>query len=620
MTQEIVDHVWQSTLFAGAAFLVSLMLRPNRAQSRYWVWFAASTKFLIPFSLLVGLGTRIPHRVAPQPIRSAWVAALQEFSQPLTLPSVTPPAAVSGRPLSHVDLVAACSVVWACGFAAVVIGWLFRWRRIHVVRSSARAMNVPTSLPIPVPVMSAPDLIEPGVFGILRPVLLLPDGISDQLNQTQLDAILAHEFCHVRRRDNLTAAIHMAVQSIFWFHPVTWWIGARLVAERERACDEEVLHGGCKANVYAESILAICRLYLASPLACISGVTGSNLKRRIEEIMRNRNVVGLNLGKKLVLAGAGMASLVVPMVIGALNAPAFQAQETQDWQTRAGGKMAFDVASVKLSKGPFVSPNFPINVGEAYRPTGGSFRADFPLWTYIQFAYKIAPAEDQSREILAHLPKWATIDRYSIDARGSANATKDQMRLMVQSLLAERFRLAVHFEMKEAAVFNLTLAKSGTVGPKLRPHAEGPPCDAAGFALSASTAARVIRGDATAGPENFPDMCDAFAVIRKAGGALMLVGYRNATMDMLAASVTGIVGEGRPVIDKTGLSGRFDFTMEWAPQTNSASPPDAPTTASEPLGPTSLQALRDQLGLKLESARGPVRILVIDRVERPSAN
>ena len=108
--------------------------------------------------------------------------------------------------------------------------------------------------------MSAPDLIEPGIVGVLRPVLLLPEGIAEQLNQTQLDAILAHEFCHVRRKDNLTATIHMAVQAIFWFHPLTWWIGARLVDERERACDEEVLRRGCKPNVYAESILAICRV------------------------------------------------------------------------------------------------------------------------------------------------------------------------------------------------------------------------------------------------------------------------------------------------------------------------------------------------------------------------
>jgi uncharacterized protein (TIGR03435 family) len=313
-----------------------------------------------------------------------------------------------------------------------------------------------------------------------------------------------------------------------------------------------------------------------------------------------------------------MAALVVPIVIGALNAPAIQAQDAPDWQTKAGGKMAFEVASVKLSKGPFVSPNVPLNAGEAYRPTGGYFRADFPLWTYIQFAYKISPAEEQSREILAHLPKWATADRYRIDARGAGNATKDQMRLMVQSLLAERFKLAAHFETREVAVFTLTLVKAGALGPKLRPHAEGPSCDPA--ALDGPTPARVIRGDAAAGPENFPPMCDSFAVIRKPGGALMLGGYRNATMDMVAASLAGFVGEGRPVIDKTGLGGRFDFTMEWAPETTAAPPSDAPTAPSDPAGPTPREALRDQLGLKLESTKGPAQILVIDRVERPSEN
>lgn len=100
--------------------------------------------------------------------------------------------------------------------------------------------------------------------------------------------------------------------------------------------------------------------------------------------------------------------------------------------------------------------------------------------------------------------------------------------------------MAAHFETKDAAVFNLTVAKSGTLGPKLRPHAEGPPCDAA--ALSAPTSARVIRGDAPASPETFPPMCDSFAIIRKSGGALMLAGYRNATMDMVAASLAGFVG------------------------------------------------------------------------------
>ena len=394
--------------------------------------------------------------------------------------------------------------------------------------------------------------------------------------------------------------------------------GTRLFDERERACDEEVLHLGCNPAVYAESILAVCRWYLSSPVACVSGVTRSKLKGRIESIMGNRSVVGLTPWKKLALGTAGLAALAVPVAIGVLNTLVIRAQ-VSDWQTAAGGKMTFDVASVKLSKGTFVPPNIPINAGEAYRPTGGYFKADFPVWTYIQFAYKISPAEEQSRDILSHLPKWVAEERYSIEARAAGNPTKDQMRLMMQSLLADRFHLVAHFETKEVPVFTLVLVKPGTPGPMLRSHADAPSCDPAA-SLSAPTSTQVIRGDKPASTANFPPVCDSFALIRKSGGALMLAGYRNATMDMLAASLARIVGRGRPLIDKTGLTGRFDFTLEWAPESNSAAPPDSAATPTEPVGLTPLQALHDQLGLKLESTRGRLPILVVVTVDRPSEN
>src|SRR6266576_923925 len=77
--------------------------------------------------------------------------------------------------------------------------------------------------------------------------------------------MLAHELWHVQRRDNLAAAVHMLVEAVFWFHPLLWWLGARLVEERERACDEEVLEMGKERQVYAESILKICEFCVESP-------------------------------------------------------------------------------------------------------------------------------------------------------------------------------------------------------------------------------------------------------------------------------------------------------------------------------------------------------------------
>ena len=132
------------------------------------------------------------------------------------------------------------------------------------------------------------------MFGILRPVLLWPRDIDMRLDDAQVHAILAHELAHVRRRDNLTAAMHMFVEAVFWFHPLVWWIGARLVDERERACDEEVVRLGNDPHVYAESILKTCQFYVESPLTCVPGVTGSDLKKRIERIMSHRP--GTSLG------------------------------------------------------------------------------------------------------------------------------------------------------------------------------------------------------------------------------------------------------------------------------------------------------------------------------------
>jgi len=169
-------------------------------------------------------------------------------------------------------------------------------------------------------------MLEPGVVGLLRPILLLPEGIVERLTPSQLEAVLGHELCHVRRHDNLSAAIHMIVEAVFWFHPLVWWIGARLVEERERACDEGVLRLGSEPRVYAQAILNVCKYYLESPLVCVSGITSSDLKKRIDKIMAHHFVQNLSLTKKFLLAIGGLAAVVAPIAIGLLNAPAGHAQ------------------------------------------------------------------------------------------------------------------------------------------------------------------------------------------------------------------------------------------------------------------------------------------------------
>ena len=137
----------------------------------------------------------------------------------------------------------------------------------------------------PVRLLLSSSGMEPGIFGIVRPVLLWPAGLSDRLDDVQIEAIMAHEIEHVRRHDNLTSAIHAFVEAIFWFHPLVRWMTAKLNEERERACDERVLEQNSRPEAYAESILKVCSFCMEPAAACVSGVSGADLKSRILRIM-----------------------------------------------------------------------------------------------------------------------------------------------------------------------------------------------------------------------------------------------------------------------------------------------------------------------------------------------
>ncbi|HEX4322378.1 MAG TPA: TIGR03435 family protein [Acidobacteriaceae bacterium] len=284
--------------------------------------------------------------------------------------------------------------------------------------------------------------------------------------------------------------------------------------------------------------------------------------------------------------------------------------------------MSFDVASIRRSKpGEFTPPSFPLSSDDAYRPTGGLFTADFPLDVYIEFAYKIQLTREQRNVVFAHLPKWATEDNFEIHARAPASLakepTKDQMRLMMQSLLTERFGLALHFETQQGSVLALTLIKPGKTGPKLRPHSEGPPCAPSAPPSGAIPPSK--SGDV------YPPICDAYMANSQPNHAILL-GSRNTTMDLIAVSLTTIEDLGRPVVDRTGLTGKFDFTLEWTPEADR--PSSLPSAAGSPgsaalpdtRGTSFQEALKEQLGLKLESARAPLQVPVIDHIEAPSEN
>ncbi|HEY2069894.1 MAG TPA: M56 family metallopeptidase [Rhizomicrobium sp.] len=350
----LFDHLWQSTLFAGVLGLLTLAFRRNGAAVRYGLWFAASVKFLLPFSALIALGGYLFRPLAPAytapPVFYRMAGVAQPFSD---AHSVIVAPVTTGLPV-----MAILFGVWFCGFAALTGVWLVRWARLNAVVRAAR--DIPIASPLPA--KASPALLEPGLVGIWRPVLLLPEGILQRLSPPEMLAIEAHERCHFHRGDNLTAAIHMLIANIFWFHPLLWWLGARLVEERERACDESVLGAGNDPKTYADSILKVCRFYVHSPLACAAGVSGANLKQRLEMIMENRATLRLNAIKKGLLATVAATAIAVPVFVGLASSGAAQdngsvTQERLAEQRQPRKEVAIDAAQFDKLAGYYrISP------------------------------------------------------------------------------------------------------------------------------------------------------------------------------------------------------------------------------------------------------------------------
>jgi hypothetical protein len=301
--------------------------------------------------------------------------------------------------------------------------------------------------------------------------LIWPEGVSERLEDAHLETILAHEVWHVRRRDNLSSAIHMAVEALFWFHPLVWWLGAQLLEERERACDEAVVELGSDREIYAESILKICEFCVESPLACVSGVTGADLKKRMAHIMNASIVRKLDFSRKLLLSAAGLLTVVMPIFFGLVNATPIRAQ-TQSESAAAGApdleSHGFESASIK----PHKSSSAVEMSRVSFTPYGFS-ATNVTLQTLIRDVYRVQESQ------ISGAPNWLNSDRYDIEARMEKSVADELRKLdpyqslperqrMLQALMEDHFKLTLHRETKDLPVYALAIAekRSQTSGGK----------------------------------------------------------------------------------------------------------------------------------------------------------
>jgi uncharacterized protein (TIGR03435 family) len=316
-----------------------------------------------------------------------------------------------------------------------------------------------------------------------------------------------------------------------------------------------------------------------------------------------------------------VAILVFPIVIGAIIVPVnaqvssknARSMEKPDWEVAAGNRLTFEVATVKSNKSDD-SPkvNFTLGPGAVYANTGGQFLAsNISLLDYIRFAYKLA--DGQVEIMRASAPNWIATTRFDIQAKSEIpNPTKDQMRLMMQSLLTERFKLVVHSEMRELSVLALVLVKSGKLGPQLRPHSpEDSTCSSVVAPMNQNSEPKLAL--------EIPTVCGGLVSVGvPSAPSHVRVGGRGVSLALVAAHLGEMGHYDRPIVDQTGLSGTFDLVLEWGPDSAS----DSPNSPIHDDGQSILQeALKDQLGLKLERKKTPSTVLLIDHLdEQPTAN
>lgn len=508
----LANHLWQSTLFLGIVACLMSFLKKNNARVRYCLWLAASAKFMVPFALLTVAGAQLPW-----PVRSAdgsdmlstagrMVARITNFggtgATPLIVHTVNP---------GDVVLIA-LGVIWLAGTLALAARSLLLFRRVHqTLRESSQ-----TSLPFVIPARSSSSQLVPAVVGVFRPTLLLPQGIEERLAPEEMRAVLAHEECHVLWHDNLAAAFHMVVEAVFWFNPFIWWLSSRLINERERACDERVLANGHAPKTYAEGILKVCEHYLQFRFACVAGVSGTNLRQRIEAIMKNELVEPLNRVRKLVLTAMATSAIVVPVMVGSLASTHALAQAAvSDPAVHVFIHLSSpDEKNVPAPKIPLESGRWIIDV-------------KLPLRSLIARAYGVSESQVVGRD-------WSRERIYQITAYGPPSSMKRGDHALLQDLLARHFGLVVKTESRSVEGYVLRNSVGNTK-----------------FKSGVDDSGKLIHF--------YPHGVD----------------MTNCPMSALARFLER--GLNAPVVDKTGLNGNYDYKFTW--ESSAPGAPDSATAA-----------------------------------------
>jgi uncharacterized protein (TIGR03435 family) len=579
----LVHFLWQGTLVATVYGIARWAARQSSANARYVLATAAMALMtLAPIATWTALGPPSPEQVVAT-FHAPWSGGSMPSVR--DVPTQVLVSATRPEPSPALPWVVG---LWFLGASVFSLRLFLAWGSVRTLSGTvappewqARLWDLQRRIGVSrtVRLVVAPLADAPSVIGWLRPVVLTPVGALAGLPADQVEALLFHELAHIRRHDYLVNLAQSVVEALLFYHPAVWWISGHMRLERELCCDDLAVAMTGDPLTFARALAGVAastRPVFTPAMAA----TGGPLAHRVARLLGHSRPAPRSA------PGAGAAAGVIAVVVTAV---ALFAQPAE--------KPKFEAASVK----PSTTTMF-----QMVRPQPGRLTADASLKVIMLNAYSLAPFQVQG------LPAWAESDRYQIEAKAAGNATREQLFLMLQSLLEDRFQLRVHRETKEMPVLELVAAKSGLKLPRPQegsctPSPTDAPTPVAGGRMQPPSA----------GPPPKP-YCGNMVVRLAAEGAQMAGG--QVRMAELARMLS--MAMGRAVIDRTGYTDSFDAQVDFLPdQSTSSLPPPPP--GSPPLDnpkPSITTAIQEQLGLRLQSGKGPVDLLVVDRVERPSAN
>jgi uncharacterized protein (TIGR03435 family) len=575
----------KATFITTMALAAARLARAGRAAVRHAMLVASFAALLVlPAASLLVRPVRIAvTRESAAPSAGARAIDVAQTAAPAAAGDAVPTSATGPRTEHEFPLYDLLLAGWTAGAAVFVLRIIAGLREVHLLRRSGLTwrdgqtfvdeMASDAGIRGHVEVLLHQSLATPVTCGVFHPAIVLPFGAQNWHGE-DLNRAIIHELEHVRRGDWMSQCLARAVCAVYWFLPLVWIAWRKLVLEAERACDDAVLRRS-EGTAYADQLVKLARrLSVAQTPAFLAMASSADLATRVDAVLDVRQRRGRAGIISLALAYGGAAALVTtisPLTL--VGAP--QNQAAAPSENAAATNMVFEVASVKQRSEPLSSLvpdlSFIGTSGRLAKVSGNRVTLTASLRAIIAAAYNVKTYQ------IAGEPPWADTFVYVIEAKspGDAEPTQEQIQPMLRSLLADRFRLRLHRETKDFAVYNMTLMQ-GQKNTALKPAAQ--------------------------------DETFSFSVTPGPGGTVRGKATKASIVDFVQM-VSGSAD--RPVIDKTGLTGDIDWDI--------LIPQEGVRTLDD-RNRAFIEAAKDQLGLKLEPSRNPIEILVVDAVAPPSEN